>query len=200
MIYKAYISIWYIINIQNRSIYIMPKGHTDMAKYSQISGNNVNTTEEENKTYIDLIQQSYNACKPDLHDPVQVDNAIQAYFQRCYDHNVRPGNMGVYNALGVTRQDVNDYLSGRRKEPNSRFNDTLKKIKSSMAEYRELLGSEGKISPVTMIFWQKNHDGFTDVQQVEISTTGAPEADKTAEEIAAQIEQDIPVDAEYNEV
>ena len=69
-----------------------------------------------------------------------------------------------------------------------------------MAEYRELLGSEGKISPVTMIFWQKNHDGFTDVQQVEISTTGAPEADKTAAEIAAQIEQDIPVDAEYNEV
>lgn len=178
----------------------MPRGNPEIYKYSQYSGINVTTNPEENENYIDLVQESFSVSKPDLHDPEQVDKAIQAYFDRCKRHNIRPGNMGLYNALGVTRQEVNAYINGRMKAPNSSFIDVLKKIKASMGEYREILGNEGKISPPTLIFWQKNHDGFEDVQRVEVDANTAPKAELSPDEIRKKLEQDLPIDADYTEV
>ena len=178
----------------------MPRGNPNIKDYSVISGSNVDISEDDNKTYLDMLQESFNVSKPDLQDPLQVNRAIQAYFERCYKHNLRPGNMGIYNALGITRQDVNDYLNGKRKAPNSAFIDTLKKIKSSMAEYRELLGTEGKINPATLIFWQKNHDSFTDVQQLEITSTGAPTEEKSVDELRQKMLEDMPIESDYREV
>ena len=178
----------------------MPRGNPDIVKYSQISGLNVNTTAEDNENYIDLVQESFNVSKPDLKDPEQIDYAIQMYFERCKRHNIRPGNMGLYNALGITKQEVNEYLNGRRKAATPHLIDALKKIKASMGEYREILGNEGKISPPTLIFWQKNHDGFEDVQRVEVDANTAPKAELSPDEIRKKLEQDLPIDADYTEV
>lgn len=169
-------------------------------KTGPITGLNIDIPEEDNKNYIDLIRESFTVDKPNLSDPESVNMAIQAYFNRCYRHNTRPGNMGIYNALGITRQEVNEYITGRRKAPNPTFIDTLKKIKSSMAEYRELLGTEGKINPATLIFWQKNHDSFTDVQQVEITSTGAPTEEKSVDELRQKMLEDMPIESDYREV
>lgn len=178
----------------------MPRGNPNIGKYSHISGINVTTTEEDNANYINLLKEAFVVDKPDLSNQKEVDNAIQLYLDRCARHNIRPGNMGLYNALGITRQDVNDYLKGKRKAPSSTFIDTLKKVKASMAEYREILGSQGKLSPPTLIFWQKNHDGFEDVQKVELDANAAPQAEKTPEEVARMIESDIPIDVDAEEV
>ena len=178
----------------------MPRGNPNISKYSPISGSNVVTTPEDNANYIDLLKESFVIDKPDLSNPEDIDRAVNQYFDRCARHNIRPGNMGLYNALGITRQEVNEYLTGRRKAPNSNLIDTLKKVKSTMAEYREILGSQGKLSPPTLIFWQKNHDGFEDVQRVELDANAAPKADRTPEEIAKMIESDIPIDAEFAEI
>ena len=176
----------------------MPKGNPKAylnANNNYISGD-LDLTEDENKNHIDFIKESFNCFKPDLSKPEEVNKAIELYFDRCYRHNIRPGNMGLYNALGLTRQEVNEYLTGRRKTPNAQLIDTIKKVKSEMAEYREVLGSSGKLSPPVLIFWQKNHDNFTDVQQIDINPVGQLEADKTPEELQRMIEQDIPIDAE----
>ena len=178
----------------------MPRGNPNIKEYSLISGDNVNISEEENKNYISLIKESFKANKPDLKNPVEINNAIQDYFDRCYSHNLRPGNMGLYNALGLTRQEVNEYLTGRRKAPNCEFIDTLKKAKAVMAEYRELLGSQGKLSPPVLIFWQKNHDGFEDVQRVDVSPVNDLKPEKTPEEIQKMLEEDIPIDTDYKEL
>ena len=55
----------------------------------------------------------------------------------------------------------------------------------------------GKVNPVTAIFWSKNFDGMTDSTTLNISADRGPEAQRTPSEIAKQIERDIPIDAEY---
>ena len=170
----------------------MPRGNPNIKDHSLISGGNIELSEDDNKNYISLIKESFNVRKPDLSNQDEVNAAIQCYFDRCYEHNVRPGNMGLYNALGLSRQDVNEYLNGRRKAPNQAFIDTLKKVKAAMAEYREVLGSQGKLSPPVLIFWQKNHDNFEDVQRVDVAPINALQPERTPEELQKLIEEDIP--------
>ena len=66
-----------------------------------------------------------------------------------------------------------------------------------MGTYREGLVLEGKLNPVTYIFMGKNYDGLEDQTRVEVTANNGPAASMTPEEIARQIEQDIPIDADF---
>ena len=65
-----------------------------------------------------------------------------------------------------------------------------------MSQIREQLMSDGKINPVTGIFWQKNWDGLKDQQEVVIEPRRQVEADQTPEQVQRMLEQDIPIDME----
>ena len=56
--------------------------------------------------------------------------------------------------------------------------------------------SDGKINPITGIFWQKNWDGLKDQQEVVIEPRRQVEADQTPEQVQRMLEQDIPIDME----
>lgn len=56
--------------------------------------------------------------------------------------------------------------------------------------------SDGKINPVTGIFWQKNWDGLKDQQEVILEPKKQIEAEQSPEEVQQMLEQDIPIDAE----
>ena len=56
--------------------------------------------------------------------------------------------------------------------------------------------SDGKINPVTGIFWQKNWDGLKDQQEVVIEPRRQVEAEQTPEQVQRMLEQDIPIDVE----
>ena len=60
--------------------------------------------------------------------------------------------------------------------------------------YREQLRSDGKINPVTGIFWQKNWDGLKDQQEVVLEPRRQIEADQTPEQVQQMLEADIPLD------
>ena len=75
--------------------------------------------------------------------------------------------------------------------------DLLKKVKRILSTYRESLAMSGKVNPVTAIFWSKNFDGMEDQTLIEVTATQGPAAQLSPEEIAKQIEQDIPIDADY---
>lgn len=60
--------------------------------------------------------------------------------------------------------------------------------------------SDGKINPVTGIFWQKNWDGLKDQQEVVIEPRKQIEADKTPQEVQQMLADDIPIDVDDNEV
>lgn len=138
--------------------------------------------------------------KIDLHDTEQVKGAILNYLTDCEQSGKRPLNLGLYRALDLTRQDVNALFNGRTPNKASpECIDIVKKAVSMLGEYREQLGAQGKLNPVTMIFWQKNYDGLEDNTKVEITAQTGPQASLSPDEIARQIEKDIPLDADFRE-
>ena len=158
---------------------------------------NINITNDENAAMCEYALDIFHAPSVDLHDPEAVASAIDGYFKNCMKRGLRPGNLGLYASLGLSKQDVSDAIRGRNKSKLSSSSiDLLKKAKVALSTYREMLGSTGKINPVTLIFWQKNYDGLEDKQTMEI----APRKDLEPERTPEQIEKDIPIDVDFDEV
>lgn len=150
-------------------------------------------SEDENRNIIELCLETFNAPVPDLNDPEQVRAAVAGYFKSCIDRGLRPGNMGLYARLGKSRQYINAIVHGRVKI-NAASLDILKKALDTLSQMREQYGATGKLNPVTLIFWQKNYDGLTDTQTIEVSASDHNVPERSPEQIAAAIEADIPED------
>ena len=166
--------------------------------YLQNAG--ADATPEEINDLIAYAVDVFKAAPPDLHNPEEVQEAILNYFNSCIARNVRPGNLGLYAALGITKQDYHDVVNGRNKSKVSPdCIDLLKKANRAMGAYREGLALKGKLNPVTYIFMGKNYDGLQDQTQIEVTAQPGATATMSPEEIARKIEQDIPIDAEYRE-
>lgn len=146
----------------------------------------------------DNLVKGWSRPNVDLHDVDDVKAAIYDYLTDCEQNNKRPGNMGLYRALGLSRQDVSDALHGKNKSKISpACIDIIKSALQSLSEYREQLGLQGRLNPVTLLFWQKNYDKLSDVQHIDIVTGRNDAPQLTQDEIAKR----IPVysDAEQDE-
>lgn len=133
----------------------------------------------------------------DLDDPEAVKSTIIAYFNRCEELGIRPGNLGMYAALGLSRQDVSNAINGYSKRLSPQTVDIIKKGKLALSTFREALAMSGKINPVTSIFWAKNFDGMSDTHEISVSQRDILEVQNTPEEIEdalRKVELDIPID------
>lgn len=155
-----------------------------------IGDNGVSITRDENAVLVQQALNVFTAPSVDLDNPDAVQQAINNYFNSCLESGTRPGNMGMYAVLGLTRQDVNNAIHGRSKRLSPAVIDIIKKGINAMATYREALASSGKLNPVTAIFWQKNFDGLEDKQTVEVAPKTNVEPSKSIEDI----EKDYPDD------
>ena len=126
-------------------------------------------SDEENALFCRCAQNVFNSPKVNLKNPQEVEEAIDNYFRDCIDKGLRPGNIGLYTVLGLTKQDVSNAILGYSKVLPPATIDFIKKAKGALAAYRVLLGSHGKINPVTLIFWQKNYDGLRDQQDIIVT-------------------------------
>ena len=172
------------------------KGYLNSPMYD-----NTEVDYNENENMINMLLESFNTSVPDLDKPKEVEIAINAYFKSCISKGLRPGNMGLYSRLGLTKNDVKDLIQGRVKTVEGRkvsieTISLIKKSQRALSEFREGLGSAGKLNPATLIFWQKNFDGLEDVQRVDVAPVNNLQAEKTPEELQQIAEQDIPIDAE----
>lgn len=79
------------------------------------------------------------------------------------------GNQVLYSAAGVSKDDVYRWENEIDRTPEHR--DFVKRIKLICSTARELYMASGQINPVTGIFWQKNYDGLSDVQQINVLPT-----------------------------
>ena len=155
---------------------------------------------EEVNTLINHALDVFMLKPPDLHKPEEVQAAVIGYFNSCKSRGVRPGNLGLYAALGMSKQDVHNAVNGKYKyRVSPECIDIIKKAQRAIGQYREGLAMIGKLNPVTYIFMGKNYDGLSDTQQIEVTAQPGQQPTLTPEQIARQIEQDIPIDADYKE-
>lgn len=146
------------------------------------------------------IEIAYRWPKIDLNSDEEVEDRIIQYFQYCFDNDIKPGVEGMALAIGVDRKTIWDWEVGRsRSQAGSSRSDLIKKAKQILADYMENLTQNGKINPVTAIFLMKNHFGYRDQQEINVTAGSALGEGLSPEEIAKRLPKDIPIDVDYQE-
>jgi len=142
----------------------------------------------------------YNWPKIDLDSDVEVEERIKMYFDYSMQQDLKPTVEGLALAVGVSRSTLWDWETGRRRDNvGSSRADMVKKAKDYIAFLMSDGAMNGKINPVTWIFYAKNYFGMADKQEIEIRAKDPLGDALTPEDIAKQIPHDIPIDAEYTE-
>lgn len=103
----------------------------------------------------------------DYSDVDEMERRFARYLRLCEEHDMKVGNMAAYTAIGINKALVYEWL--HRGQSNPRRLDFIKKMLEICSMYREGLMADGKINPVTGIFWQKNYDGMRDQQEVVVT-------------------------------
>lgn len=180
----------------------MPRGGSKKGGNNPLFGDNqITATPDELRQLTRHALELLDAKTPDLFNVDEVNETVYNYFKSCDRNGVRPSNLGLYAAIGLSKQEVHNIVSGRDKNKVSpAVCDLLKKCKRILSTYRESLVMAGKVNPVTAIFWAKNFDGMEDSTRIEVSADSNQRANLTPEQIARQIEQDIPIDSDYKEL
>lgn len=178
----------------------MPKGNSKAYLNSPIY-DNTEIDREENALLINHCLEIFHLQEPDLSNCMEVKKAIDYYFESCLSKGLRPGNMGLYTALGLERREALNLMQGRIKKNVSQESLAyIKKACKALSLYRESLGSQGKLNPATLIFWQKNYDGLEDVQRIDIDANNQPKPEKSTEEIKKELVDNLPIESEYKEL
>ena len=76
-------------------------------------------------------------------------------------------NQVTYLAMGITKDDAYNWENDRSR--SSAHCELIKKVKNFCAAYREMLGADGRLNPVTLVWWQKNYDGLVDKSEVVLT-------------------------------
>lgn len=78
--------------------------------------------------------------------------------------NMKISNMTAYLSIGMTTGKAQHLAQNG----SDAMKDLLMEIQAVCAGYREMVTADGKLNPVTSIFWQKNYDGMKDKQEQEV--------------------------------
>lgn len=158
-----------------------------------IGDNGVMTNPGDNSKYAMLALEMNSWPPVDRSNIDALDERLYKYLAFCNDNDVKIGNMACYFALGIDKAIAFDWETGKYGSPA--HVDFIKKVKRICALSREYLMQDGKINPITGIFWQKNHDAFADVQQFVV-TPGNPLGEITDPEALKQRYLDAAPDIE----
>ena len=108
----------------------------------------------------------------DHNDVEEMERRFANYLRLCAEWDMKIGNQAAYAAIGINKDNVYDWAV--RREANPARADFIKKVQTFCAMYREGLMEDGKVNPVTGIFWQKNYDGMKDQQEVVLTPNQNP--------------------------
>lgn len=124
----------------------------------------------DNAKYISFAMASFNAPPVDMDKPEEVQDRINWYLGRCAECDMKPGIVGLANALGVSRKTLWTWKAGTiGKTINSASLDLIKKAYNFIEEMWEDYMLNGKAAPPNLIFLGKNHYGYTDTTEVVVT-------------------------------
>ena len=120
----------------------------------------------------------------DPNDVEEMERRFRRYLELCAEWDMKIGNQAAYAAIGITKDHVYEWTV--RRQTNPKRTDFIKRVQQFCAMYREGLMEDGKVNPVTGIFWQKNYDGMKDQQEVVLTPNTSPLGDQTDAEALKQ--------------
>ena len=152
----------------------------------------------DNQKYISVSMKLFNLPSIDLHDPEQVQNRLNEYFQIQFDADVKPTVAGMAMALGIDRRRLWEIRSGAPTTnkwlddiPTS-VKDSIKKAYDFMENLWENYMQNGKINPVSGIFLGKNNFGYQDKTEYVVTPNMNNDSDYNADDIRKRYLTDSP--------
>lgn len=132
-----------------------------------IGDNGVHTQPGDNAKYAGVLATILRWGPVDKSDVDALEKRFWNFVDYCMEHDVKVTNQVTYLAMGITKDDVYNWENDRTRSPA--HSELIKKVKSFCAAYREMLGADGRLNPVTLVWWQKNYDGLVDRQEVVLT-------------------------------
>ena len=143
------------------------------------------------------LKAIYDLPKIDINSNDEVEERISDYFNYCIAQELRPTVEGLAMALGVDRRTLWDWETGRRRATvDSTTADIIKKAKDYIAFIMSDSVMDGKINPITWIFYAKNYFGMKDVQDITVTPNNQLQPTMSIEEITKRVQSDVVIDAD----
>ena len=112
----------------------------------------------------------------DPDDVDEMERRFNHYLDVCARYDIKMGNQAAATAIGTTASQLICWERETKSNPTRAA--FCKKVRQLCAMYREGLMADGKVNPVTGIFWQKNYDGLRDQSEVILTPNTDPLGDK----------------------
>ena len=167
----------------------------EVVKKKPRGGNNIltdaalNVAPGDNTKYVMLGARLFNLPPIDLHDPEQVNDRLNEFFQIHAEADMKPTVSGMGMALGLDRRRLWEIKSGNYGTQRALADlPTLTKDSIKRAyEYMEILWENymqnGKINPVSGIFLGKNNFGYQDKTEYVVTPNMNNDSDYNADDI-----------------
>lgn len=152
--------------------------------------NSINAESKSNTRYANFILAV--AAMGRSADLTNIDDLRMRFYsylelaQRC---NMKVSNLCAYLSVGMTY----DKAYKQMKNGSDAVKDLLYEIQAVCGSYRETITGEGKLNPITSIFWQKNFDGLKDQSQ-QVVTVQDPLGKAVSRDEIKQKYADIIID------
>ena len=170
-----------------------PRG---VGKNSPVIGNNGLMAEPgDNTKYLMLGMELFNLPPIDLHDPQQVNDRLNEFFQIHAKADMKPTVSGMGMALGLDRRrlwEIKTGVTDRNKDLPTLTRDSIKKAYEYMEILWENYMQNGKINPVSGIFLGKNNFGYQDKTEYVVTPNMNNDSDYSAEDIKSRYLSDSP--------
>lgn len=127
--------------------------------------------------------------KIDTSDADAVNRRIDEYLRFCFDHDAMPTITGASLALGVARETLWTWETGKYRA--SGHSNAVKKIRFAVEETMARMLSESKMNPAAGIFLLKNWYGYKDNVDINVTPKVSMSEQLPAETLEAQLE-DLP--------
>jgi hypothetical protein len=176
----------------------------EVVKKKPRGGNNVLTDAAlhlepgDNTKYMAVSMQLFNLPTIDLHNPEQVQERLNKYFEIHAQADMKPTVAGMAMALGVDRRRLWEIKTGALRGGHTAYDlptlsvDLIKKAYDFLETLWENYMHNGKINPVSGIFLAKNNFGYQDKQDIVVTPNTRNDSDYSAEDIRARYLSDSP--------
>lgn len=150
---------------------VVKKKRGDGYKYSPMIGDNAYSfgTDDDKAAYVaKTLSEALEYWEvPKVKSTEEAIERTKEYFHRCSDRGIKPTVEEYALCLGITRQTLWEWETGKYSAPLDPY--VIKRAKDMIALFDAKAIIDGKMNPVTYIFRAKNYYGMKDQQDVVVT-------------------------------